>query len=73
MVAAYYIGNSRLLNSSGSGPWRYQFDLAWYYHSLAGGFRSEVGTPSLSTAKTVREFMTEEDIWSISDVWYYHD
>ena len=62
-----------LLNSSGSGPWRYQFDAGWYYRSLAGGFRSEVGTPSLPTAETVREFMAEEDTWPISDVWYYHD
>lgn len=69
----YYTGNSRSLNSSGSGPWRYQFDPAWYYRSLAGGFRSEVGTPSLPTAETVREFMAEEDTWPISDVWYYHD
>ena len=61
------------MNSSGSGPWRYQFDAGWYYRSLAGGFRSEVGTPSLPTAETVREFMAEEDTWPISDVWYYHD
>ena len=52
----HYTGNSRSLNSSGSGPWRYQFDAGWYYRSLAGGFRSEVGTPSLPTAETVREF-----------------
>ena len=69
----HYVGNSRSLNSSGSGPWRYQFDAGWYYRSLAGGFRSEVGTPSLPTAETVREFMAEEDTWPISDVWYYHD
>lgn len=69
----HYTGNSRSLNSSGSGPWRYQFDAGWYYRSLAGGFRSEVGTPSLPTAETVREFMAEEDTWPISDVWYYHD
>ena len=36
----HYTGNSRSLNSSGSGPWRYQFDAGWYYRSLAGGFRS---------------------------------
>lgn len=69
----HYTGNSRSLNSSGSGPWRYQFDPAWYFRTLAGGFRSEVGTPSLPTAETVREFMAEEDTWPISDVWYYHD
>lgn len=69
----HYTGNSRSLNGSGSGPWRYQFDPAWYYRTLAGGFRSEVGTPSLPTAETIREFMAEEDTWPISDVWYYHD
>ena len=68
----HYAGNSRSINSSGSGPWRY-LDPAWYYRTLAGGFRSEVGTPSLPTAETVREFMAEEDTWPISDVWYYHD
>ena len=68
----HYVGNSRSINSSGSGPWRY-LDPAWYYRSLAGGFRSEVGTPSLPTAETIREFMAEEDTWPISDVWYYHD
>lgn len=69
----HYLGNSRLLNSASSGPWHYQFDPAWYYRSLAGGFRTEVGTPSLPTAETIREFMAEEDTWPISDVWYYHD
>ena len=69
----HYLGNSRSLNSAGSGPWNYKFDPAWYYKSLAGGFRSEVGTPSLPTAETVREFMAEEDTWPISDVWFYHD
>ena len=29
----HYTGNSRSLNSSGSGPWRYQFDAGWYYRS----------------------------------------
>lgn len=69
----HYLGNSRHLNSASSGPWHYQFDPAWYYRSLASGFRTEVGTPSLPTAETIREFMAEEDTWPISDVWYYHD
>lgn len=68
----HYTSNSRSLNSSGSGPWRYM-DPAWYYRTLAGGFRSEVGTHSLPTAETIREFMAPEDTWPISDVWYYHD
>ncbi|SHE32902.1 Glycosyl hydrolases family 2, TIM barrel domain [Mariniphaga anaerophila] len=71
-ITRHYIGNSRELNSANSGPWHYQFDPAFYY-SLAGGFRSEVGTPSLPTAETVKEFMAIEDTWPIGDVWYYHD
>lgn len=69
----HYLGNSRELNTAPSGPWHYHFNPVFYYTDLAGGFRSEVGTPSLPTASTVREFMAEEDTWPISDVWYYHD
>ncbi len=68
----HYLGSSRLLNSATSGPWHYQ-NPKWYYTSLAGGFKSEVGTPSLPKARTVREFMAKEDVWPINDVWYYHD
>jgi len=67
----HYIGNSRTLNSIKSGPW--QYTLPVNYYKMAKGFASEVGTPSVPTAESMRKMMAEEDLWPIGDVWYYHD
>ena len=67
----HYIGNSRTLNSIKSGPWQYTQPVNYY--KMAKGFASEVGSPSVPTAESVRKMMAEEDLWPIGDVWYYHD
>ncbi len=69
----YYAPNSRNLNLRPSGPWHYMKDAADYYRSNAEGFSTELGTPSIPTAATIRSFMPEEDQWPISDTWFYHD
>lgn len=67
----HYLGNSRTLNSIKSGPWQYIQPVEYY--KKANGFASEVGSPSLPTAESLRKMMAEEDLWPIGDVWYYHD
>lgn len=67
----HYIGNSRTMNTVKSGPW--QYILPSEYFKMAAGFASEVGSPSLPTAESMRKMMAEEDLWPIGDVWYYHD
>lgn len=44
-----------------------------YYDEISGGFSTEVGTPSLPTAASMRKFIPEADRWPISDTWHYHD
>lgn len=68
-----YQGNSRLMNLRTSGPWDYQKTPMIYYNKLANGFSTELGTPSVPTAASMRKMMAKEDVWPISDVWYYHD
>jgi len=68
-----YQPNSRNLSLRPSGPWNYLTDQTEYYTKIAEGFSTELGTPSLPTANTIRSFMPEEDQWPISDTWYYHD
>ncbi|RHL12956.1 MULTISPECIES: sugar-binding domain-containing protein [Bacteroides] len=67
----HYLGNSRTLNTRPSGPWNYIQPTDYY--TIAQGFASEVGSPSLPTAESLRKMMSEEDLWPIGDVWYYHD
>lgn len=69
----YYQPNSRYLNLRTSGPWYYQKDPKVYFTKLAEGFSTELGTPSVPTAATMRSMMAKEDLWPISDVWHYHD
>jgi len=69
----YYSPNSRNINLRPSGPWHYLKDPAEYYRSIAEGFNTELGTPSVPTAATIRSFMPPEEQWPISDTWYYHD
>ncbi len=67
-----YQGNSRLMNLRASGPWDYLKDAQKYY-SIANGFSTELGTPSVPTASSMRKMMPKQDLWSISDTWFYHD
>lgn len=69
----HYQGNSRYLNLRPSGPWHYFKDGADYFRNNANGFNTEQGTPSVPTALSMRKMMAQEDVWPISDTWYYHD
>lgn len=69
----HYHGNSRSLNLCSSGPWHYIENQLEYLNQTADGFSTELGSPSVPTAATIRKFIPEEDIWPIGDVWYYHD
>lgn len=68
-----YQGNSRYLNLRPSGPWHYYKDPADYFISNAKGFNTELGTPSIPTAESMKKMMPKEDVWPISDTWFYHD
>ncbi len=68
-----YMPNSRNLNLRPSGPWNYRADPTEYYTRIAEGFSTELGTPSVPTATTIRSFIPVEDQWPISDTWFYHD
>lgn len=68
-----YIGNSRYINLRTSGPWHYQKDASVYFTNIADGFSTEVGTMAVPLESSMRKMMAEEDLWPISDTWYYHD
>jgi len=68
----YYQPNSRFMNLRTSGPWNY-FTNPGDYEKIASGFSTELGSPSVPTATTMRKMMAKKDLWPISDVWYYHD
>ncbi len=69
----HYAPNSRNLNLRPSGPWHYIANPTVYYTDIAEGFNTELGTPSVPTAATIRSFIPQEDQWPISDTWHYHD
>lgn len=69
----HYHGNSRLMNLRASGPWDYETDPSVYFSKIADGFSTELGTPSVPTAASMRKMMAKDDVWPISDAWYYHD
>lgn len=68
----YYQPNSRLMNLRTSGPWNYFADAS-VYEKMACGFSTELGSPSIPTAATMRKMMAKQDLWPVSDAWYYHD
>ncbi len=69
----FYSPNSRKINLRQSGPWDYKKNPADYFRTIAQGFNTELGTPSIPTAETMRSFIPAADCWPISDTWYYHD
>lgn len=69
----HYNPNSRTLNLRSSGPWNYFKNPADYFRYNANGFNTELGTPSIPTAESMRKMMAPEDVWPIGDVWFYHD
>jgi hypothetical protein len=69
----HYNPNSRVLNLRWSGPWNYFKDPSEYFRNNASGFNTELGTPSIPTAESMRKMMAPQDLWPISDVWFYHD
>lgn len=68
----YYQPNSRHINLSTSGPWRYN-EPAAYFTSIARGFSTEVGLPCAPAADAIRAMMPEAALWPINDTWAYHD
>lgn len=68
-----YHPNSRHCNLRPSGPWHYYTDAGRYYVNDAYGFNTELGSPSVPTAASMRKMMPEADLWPISDTWHYHD
>ena len=69
----YYSPNSRYMNLRTSGPWHYLADESEYFLHHAHGFSTELGTPSVPTAESMRKFIPETDRWPINDTWHYHD
>ena len=71
--------NSRLyVDSSNSGPvaggvtYAIQ-DPSWYFKHTVG-FTTEIGTPCIPTADSMRMMMAESDLWPIgNEVWDLHD
>ena len=72
-ISRRYHPNSRRCNLRWSGPWHYYKDAGVYYSYDAHGFNSELGSPSVPTAASMRKMMPEADQWPISDTWHYHD
>lgn len=72
-VTRRYHPNSRNCNLRWSGPWHYYKDAGVYYSYDAHGFNTELGSPSVPTAASMRKMMPEADQWPISDTWHYHD
>ena len=68
----FYSPNSRYMNLRTSGPWHY-IDEKEYFAVQACGFTTELGSPSVPTAESMRKFIPESERWPISDTWYYHD
>ena len=69
----YYQPNSRYMNLTPSGPWHYFKNPADYFTKRARGFDTEIGTPSIPAASSMKKMMAAADLWPIGDVWYYHD
>lgn len=69
----HYNPNSRYMNLRTSGPWHYLKDQNEYHTNHAFGFSTELGSPSVPTAESMRKFIPESEQWPISDTWCYHD
>lgn len=69
----HYHPNSRYCNLRPSGPWHYFEDASRYFSREAKGFNTELGSPSVPTARSMRKFLAPEDQWPVSDAWHYHD
>jgi hypothetical protein len=69
----HYHGNSRLQNLRASGPWAFHEKVSDYFTKLAFGFNTELGNFAVPTFDTLKTYVPAEDLWPISDVWYYHD
>lgn len=69
----HYHPNSRHCNLRPSGPWHYFEDASRYFSREAKGFNTELGSPSVPTARSMRKFLAPEDQWPVGDAWHYHD
>lgn len=68
----WFTGSSNVVNLQGSGPYNYR-PPAGYFTDLATGFSVEVGTPSLSTLESIKDYVPAPDLWPLSDTLAYHD
>lgn len=68
----YYTPGSNRIDLRNSGPYKYQ-DPKLFYTTLDRGFSVELGISSLSTMKSPKSSIAEQDLWPISDAWAYHD
>jgi hypothetical protein len=68
----YYTGSSNTVNLQGSGPYNWR-PPEGYFTMLAQGFSVEVGTPSLSSAESLRASIPAADLWPPGDTYAYHD
>ncbi|MBP0458926.1 discoidin domain-containing protein [Streptomyces montanisoli] len=62
---------------TGGGPYSWTEPANYYAPSTYGsgsfGFHTEIGTPVVSTAESVRAMVGDEPEWPIGGAWYYHD
>lgn len=68
----WFTGSSNMINLQGSGPYNYR-PPEGYFTNLATGFSVETGTPSFSTAESIKSYVPEADRWPLSDTLAYHD
>lgn len=67
-----YHSSSIINNLANSGPWFYgDFVNKEIHHK--DGFNTETGAPAIPVYETLKEMMAPEDLWPVSDAWYYHD
>jgi beta-galactosidase/beta-glucuronidase len=69
----HYIPDSAASVVSGHGPYRAQPLKAYFTTRATPKFHSEMGMPNIVTVDSLREFMTEADMWPQAGVWGLHD
>jgi hypothetical protein len=67
-----YHSSSIINNLANSGPWFYGDFVNKEIHHKEG-FNTETGAPAIPVYETMKDMMAPEDLWPVSDAWYYHD
>ena len=68
----YYQSHSASAGVNGHGPYRY-ITPASYFDNFIGGFKTEIGMPSVPIADTMRKMLDDKDPWPLNAAWAYHD